>query len=365
MECFVTDDEGRPLDSTVDVENGTIILHSRGGTIGSPNARNRDYSTGLRLILRRLLDNDVTIDGAWVDSSRVQQLPLDQREIVSHDDLPATSEQLFTLMSRRMQVVGRAPDVSSGKGNANKRIRIKVGTRTTGDTLQVIGAAPKEEKAPRHALRLSAEQLRQVSPEHVFRAVKEVLLEGPGDPFGPSTDYDLLTDTGQPLPPKAVFGRAASIALKFVVGPEHFLGGKGTPCFDILENAGYQIVPKGERGVQGEPLSMEDKVWSEGNPQLVSHLKRERGSGLSKAKKAAFIHQHGRLYCERCGMDPLEFFGNDDGEACIEVHHDKTTVADMTEGHETKLADLQCLCANCHRYVHRAMKRQAKKQVTR
>ena len=30
-------------------------------------------------------------------------------------------------------------------------------------------------------------------------------------------------------------------------------------------------------------------------------------------------------------------------------------VGKMAEGHVTRLADLQCLCANCHRIVHREM----------
>ena len=36
----------------------------------------------------------------------------------------------------------------------------------------------------------------------------------------------------------------------------------------------------------------------------------------------------------------------------IEVHHAEVSVAAMVEGHRTKLSDLQCLCANCHRLVH-------------
>ena len=36
----------------------------------------------------------------------------------------------------------------------------------------------------------------------------------------------------------------------------------------------------------------------------------------------------------------------------MDVHHDKVSVADMEEGHITKLEDLRVICANCHRSVH-------------
>lgn len=55
-------------------------------------------------------------------------------------------------------------------------------------------------------------------------------------------------------------------------------------------------------------------------------------------------------------MDPVETFGSPLGEACIEVHHRETHVAEMREGHATRLEDLMCLCANCHRIVHREIK---------
>lgn len=357
MELLIADDNGLGLDATLEVEPGAIVLHSRGGTTGSPTARNRDYAKALRLILRRLLENHIEILGAWVDSSRVQNLPFEAREILSPDDFPATYETLFTLMSRRMQAVGRSPDSGSGHGNSNKRIKLSVKTRSAGEIVRAIGAFPQSEGSVTGS-RLPAEALRKVTPEHIWQAIEEIFEKGPGDDFGPSTDYDLLTDTGTRLPPKAVFGRAASLALGFPVGPRHFSAGIGSPSFDLLEKAGYRIVAKGPSVDEPEPLSADDKVWAEGSPRLVSHLRRERGHGLSKAKKAEFVRQHGRLFCERCQIDPVQVFGDEYGEACIEVHHHATAVAEMIEGHRTRLEDLQCLCANCHRYIHRFMKHQ-------
>jgi hypothetical protein len=194
-----------------------------------------------------------------------------------------------------------------------------------------------------------------VTAEHILAAARRLADGFTDHAFGPSTDYDLLFE-GQRLPPKAVFGLAATTALGRPIGPGDFSGGLGTTCFRALANAGYVILPRDESGTAEPDLSADDRLWAEGDPKLVTHLRRERGSGLSTAKRAQFIASHGKLFCERCEMDPVAHFGAPHGEACIEVHHNKVAVTDMTPGHRTELKDLQCLCANCHRVVHRELK---------
>lgn len=214
----------------------------------------------------------------------------------------------------------------------------------------------KDSNFGRSKERLPAEQLRLVTPRHVWQAVQDILngVEVPG--FGPSTDYDLVTDDGDRLPPKTVFGLAATYALGFQVLPKHFTAGVDTPCFTSLLDAGYLIVAKGEDLVPiGPEVAQADRVWAEGRTKLTTHLRRERGAGLSRAKKDDFIQQHGRLYCEHCLLDPDEVYG-EAGAACIEVHHREVQVSNMAEGHRTRLEDLQCLCANCHRVEHRRLK---------
>lgn len=95
-----------------------------------------------------------------------------------------------------------------------------------------------------------------------------------------------------------------------------------------------------------------DLEWVEGTRKLRLHLARERAPGLSEAKRQEFIAQHGRLYCERCQMDPVQHYGTPLAASCIEVHHSVVAVSAMKPGHVTKLADLKCLCANCHRLEH-------------
>lgn len=199
-----------------------------------------------------------------------------------------------------------------------------------------------------------AAAFQSITGAHFLRAARRLAAGFDGHRFAASTSYDLLFD-GHRLPPEAVFALAATEALGFPVRPENFTAGDGTLSFRMLRDAGYAIVPKSEE-VPAATLNDEDRSWSEGRQRLVTHLRRERGTGLAAAKRDQFRAEHGRLFCERCEMDPVASFGSVAGEACIEVHHHDTQLAEMDEGHETRLEDLMCLCANCHRVTHRELK---------
>nr|MDW3663890.1 hypothetical protein [Paraburkholderia terrae] len=147
---------------------------------------------------------------------------------------------------------------------------------------------------------------------------------------------------------------------KFLTPSKHFSGDKASLCFALLRDAGYQIVPKNYDSTSADPALMPEQEWTEGDRKLVSHLTRERAPGLAKAKKAEFRRLHGRLTCERCKLDPVAVFGTEHAEACIEVHHSTTHVSQMGPRHRTKLDDVQCLCANCHRLVHRLLREEDK-----
>lgn len=255
LEFLICDDNGLPLDAVIEIEPNSIVLQSRGGTKGSPRASNTDYSHGLRLLLARFQKKGDNFLDAFVDSSRVQELPLEERRVLSIEDLDTTVKRLFTLISKRMQAVGKHPTTTQHVGNANKRLRFNFSG-------------------------LSTKQLEEVSQ-------------------GISSDPQLRES------------------------------------------------PK---------LSSSELCWAEGELHLISHLERERARGVGPAKKAAFIRDHGKLLCERCNLDPVSAYGDLAAEACIEVHHRATQVSEMVSGHLTTLDDLQCLCANCHRFVHALLK---------
>lgn len=220
------------------------------------------------------------------------------------------------------------------------------------DFLRQQGAWPSD----RHDRRFVAATFEPLTGEHLLRAAQRLAAGFTAHRFGPSTEYDLLFN-GLRLPPKAIFGIAASEALGFPVGPDNFSAGEGTLSFRTLRAHGYPVVRKGDADpLSAAPISDEDRIWTEGRPKLVQHLRRERGVGLAAAKRAQFRALHGRLFCERCKLDPIEIYGSEFGEGCIEVHHRETHVAEMPDGHETRLDDLSCLCANCHRVTHRELK---------
>lgn len=269
---------------------------------------------------------------------------------------PAKNAQTRAIIKAIDEILGPDP-------NRAKRFKVAILPQSqspSADTPSpnLIDAAPASaESSGTSTQRLPASVLRQVTAEHIWRAVERLRIEQPAHPFGPSTDFDVLLDDGTRLPPKAVFGLAATEALGYEVGPYQFTGGRGQLSTEAILGAGFRIVGKNESPPQvSTPPAPDDKAWSEGDPRLVSHLKRERASGLAAAKKAEFVRVHGHLFCELCKMDPREVFGGVEGDACIEVHHAVTAVADMISGHTTSLNDVQCLCANCHRVVHRRIK---------
>lgn len=346
----VTKDDGTVLNAHYEVDGNAVILHSRSGSSRGRH-RNPDYKAGLQVLLRRATSAGFRLSGAWVDSSRVKHLPSSKREVLGHDEAETDPELAVTLITRRMGKVGQAPEVNSS-GNATRRLRIEFDNRDTPDLVSVLGGV-RAERDLRSLDRLPIKRLEEVTAEHVWRAVQKLRDDNVDHPFGPSTDYDLV-DGDVRLPPKAVFGLAATEALGFQVLPKHFTAGLDSACFRLLKHHGYEIVAKGDE--TPTPPAAADLEWAEGQTKIRSHLQRERSSTVARAKKAQFIRLHGRLFCENCGLDPAEEYGEEVGDACIEVHHDLTAVSDMEDGHVTRLDDLQCLCANCHRIVHRRIK---------
>lgn len=90
----------------------------------------------------------------------------------------------------------------------------------------------------------------------------------------------------------------------------------------------------------------------EGNPRLVTHIRRERNIKLVKIKKAQVLESTGKLCCEACGFDFYRTYGKN-GEGFCEVHH-INPLGQENSTVETKLDDLAILCSNCHRIIHRS-----------
>lgn len=357
MTYLVTSSDGTVLDARFDIDNNFIVFHSRGGSKGK-SGKNTDYSKALLLLLERIEKAHLKVINAWLDSSTVQKIPLEQRQIIGHQDELLPPDAVLKLMATRMRKIGQVKGTNTLGGNSTKRIRLQVSQNLPQMALRSILGGILATSDSTSLNRLPVELLEQVRPEHVWDAVDKLLSGYAAHSFEQSTEFDLLTQEGLRLAPKAVFGVAAALALGFEVLPRHFTGGEGSPCFRRLRDSGFQIVKKGE---PIPPLlttiSEFDQEWTEGKPKLVAHLSKERARGLSKAKKGQFKNFHKKLFCERCKLDPVVQYGTVDAEACIEVHHADVQVKDMSDQHRTTLESLQCLCANCHRLVHKLLKK--------
>lgn len=342
-------DGGSQLSATLEYVPEGIVLHSRSGT-----DRNRDYRQALELMMERFDRAHITYE-FYLDSRPVQDIPIHQRRLAIDLDTP---------ISDRFDQLVRAMNAGSSSHGAWRRLLIKtpkVGNDEVSAALQTIAKSPKVERLP-------ASELRKVTSAHIHKAVARLLAGEDAPNFAASRDYDVLTDDGIALAPKKVFGLAIEESLGIVAHPGHFSAGWSQVCFELLEAAGLWIVPKS--GAAPRPsrdtaqvltqldeltLTDEEKSWIEGNPRIVTHLKRERQPGLAKQKRAEFIAEHGRLFCEDCGLDPVEKYGPEAGPSCIEVHHHRVHIANMRTPHASVTNDLKCLCANCHRVLHRRL----------
>lgn len=337
--------DGNSLNAKVEIEAGGIIVHSRGGAFGKPNLRNPDYRQALRTILERLRDGGARISGVWLDSRVAQDWPETQRRLLDDSQAALPVDEVVTLIGQRAAAMGR-PLAATGHGNSTKRVRIGVPGSSTAQLQRLLDSLPANQTP-----RLPAVIQRRVEAWMIDEAIDDYMA-GAEHNFHGSRDYDLLLPSGERVPPKAVFGIALSKIIGRPATPTDFSAGWGEPCFATIESAGYPIVAKDENLTLSQPDQDDERSWAEGSPGRVQHLRRERAPGLSRMKKRRFVEQHGHLFCERCGLVPSQSLGPL-GDACIEVHHDTVAVSKMTAAMRTRLADLKCLCANCHRIVHR------------
>lgn len=162
-------------------------------------------------------------------------------------------------------------------------------------------------------------------------------------------------------------------ALKIEAFPGHFSAGWSQHCFDMIQQAGFDIV---EKNTSGEvktpsqtplPADPEEQGWAEGHTRLAQHLllerRRDRRAAAAKRSQVRFRNE-GLLTCENlsCTVDWYALFPLAIAEAVFEIHH-VVPVSSMGEGHQTRLDDLRCLCASLPSTVaSRSTKAQARRR---
>lgn len=130
-------DDGREINAAFVVDSVlgrpvSVLFESAGGNAGGKNLRNPDYVAGVDFVLERLQALSVTILDAYVDSGRVQDLPIPDRRLRAGDsatfpvalDGATRLEDLRKSLLRSMRTIGRAPNAKESGGNNRKAMRV-------------------------------------------------------------------------------------------------------------------------------------------------------------------------------------------------------------------------------------------------
>ena len=98
-------------------------------------------------------------------------------------------------------------------------------------------------------------------------------------------------------------------------------------------------------------LTEDDIGFPEGKEVLRKHIVRERNPKLIRLAKENFKSTNGMLFCEICGFNFEEEYG-EIGKGFIEGHH-SIPISDLKHKEETKVEDIVMVCSNCHKMLHR------------
>lgn len=99
-------------------------------------------------------------------------------------------------------------------------------------------------------------------------------------------------------------------------------------------------------------LSLNGKIYKEGKVKLYLHVKKERNRKLIKdAKKLWNKEGVEQTRCSVCDFSFKEVYG-EIGDDFIEAHH-KQPISSLTQETKFCVEDLDPVCSNCHRMLHR------------
>lgn len=187
---------------------------------------------------------------------------------------------------------------------------------------------------------------RGITEKHVNDAIQEFILKG-YPKANESRRWDLISNTGQPLPPKLVLQGAA----KKAGVPEAIKNrGGGWPTNDILELLGCVIAKKtGYISTNRPPSILSDED--------LLKLARSKGTKTPKISTtqtttrerhwaiAEYVKRKAGGTCDLC-REPAPFLV--DGAPFLECHH----VVHLANGGADEIENAVALCPNCHRKMH-------------
>lgn len=114
------------------------------------------------------------------------------------------------------------------------------------------------------------------------------------------------------------------------------------------ENKSYDV----DKAISDDLESQEIVKTSEGRKIVYYTTRYERKRKNRDAKIQSVISQHKPLRCECCDFDFEQAYG-EYGKNFIEVHHNKPLHTLDEEVVIDPVKDLNCVCSNCHRMIHR------------
>lgn len=120
---------------------------------------------------------------------------------------------------------------------------------------------------------------------------------------------------------------------------------------NALRQAAAEIRSAAHLVATDAPSIDEEIEAAEGALVMVLHRRRERNKSLAIQKRNSVLRATGKLACEVCDFDFAAAYGQQ-GFGFIEVHHN-VPLGTLTTERKTTLSDLACVCANCHRMLHR------------
>ncbi len=118
-----TDESGAPIDASFSLEQAkdglAIFYASRGGTKGTPNARNSQYHIGLTVLLSRLKRLDAVVTAIMLDSIAARERPLSERALELSNDIhfPVRLAEIADVDALRRKISDAQKNVWGGFGS--------------------------------------------------------------------------------------------------------------------------------------------------------------------------------------------------------------------------------------------------------
>ncbi len=159
---FLLDDQNKIVDAEYSLdlfeESPCVVIESSGGANPARGIkrRNPDYNKLLSLVFRRLAVSGIQITQVVLDSSKVSNIPVEERIAILDKSYPVDLESIDIedfrkMLQREIASMHRDPSAKKG-GNAQKRIRICLSKSVAPDQLLAeSGNSESPAQIPNHA----------------------------------------------------------------------------------------------------------------------------------------------------------------------------------------------------------------------